>query len=344
VSSTARLALAERFPGVEVQAVVVGSLRTFRVEVPPQPTDEQGEPARVRIGVEYEANVMTAAHTYYTVESWTFARDATVHSKPPGASKTVPCPNCGAPWHSSETGTQKCSSCGEIVDNGRFDWIVEDIQLASSDERPPTLTTETEERGTDLDTYRAHDVDAQWATLEADDPALTEANLVARLAMIFDRLNKAWSNNDLRPVRGLVSDGLYDYLEYWVDAHLRQKLRNQVSTAISQTLVAKVVRDRWYDAITVRVWASGVDYVLNTDTGRVVRGSKHAARAYTEYWTLIRSHARKGAPVAKPACSNCGAPLDITMAGECAHCGAHVSAGEFDWVLSKIEQDDTYRG
>ena len=30
---------------------------------------------------------------------------------------------------------------GEIVDNGRFDWIVENIQLASSDERPPTPTT-----------------------------------------------------------------------------------------------------------------------------------------------------------------------------------------------------------
>jgi hypothetical protein len=32
------------------------------------------------------------------------------------------------------------------------------------------------------------------------------------------------------------------------------------------------------------------------------------------------------------------------MAGACEHCGAHVTAGEFDWVLSKIEQDDTYRG
>jgi hypothetical protein len=32
------------------------------------------------------------------------------------------------------------------------------------------------------------------------------------------------------------------------------------------------------------------------------------------------------------------------MAGTCDHCGAHVTGGEFDWVLSKIEQDDSYRG
>ena len=32
------------------------------------------------------------------------------------------------------------------------------------------------------------------------------------------------------------------------------------------------------------------------------------------------------------------------MAGSCGRCEAHVTSGEFDWVLSKIEQDDAYRG
>ncbi len=27
----------------------------------------------------------------------------------------------------------------------------------------------------------------------------------------------------------------------------------------------------------------------------------------------------------------------------CEHCGSHVTAGEFDWVLSKIEQDEAYQ-
>lgn len=345
VSPAARQQLHLRTPGQTVVSVVIGAMRTFRVDIPSEPRDADDHPNHVRIGIELEANVTTAQATYYSVETWLFARDATRTSRPPGASKGFPCPNCGAPWQASATGTQVCAACGEVVDNGRFDWVVEDIALASVDERPPTLTEEVPERGTDLPTYRKADVDSQWQQLEADDPALTEQNLVARLNLIYRELNAAWSSNDLTPVRGLVSDGIYDYLTYWVEAYKRQKLRNQLTDmGITHTIVAKITRDRWYDAVTIRLWATGKDFVINTDTGRLIRGSKTKPRPYSEYWTLIRSRSRHGEPNPKPTCSNCGAPLTITMAGACEHCGAHLTAGEFDWVLSKIEQDDAYRG
>ncbi|MGE5180810.1 MAG: TIM44-like domain-containing protein [Acidobacteriota bacterium] len=346
VSKDARGELAMREPiGEPIVQVIVGAMRVVNLSLPPAATDADGKPARVRIALELEANTQTSQHTYYSVETWLFGRDATRTSKPPGASKGFPCPNCGAPWQASATGTQQCASCGQIVDNGRFDWLVERISLVSQDERPPTLTTEVPERGTDLATYRQPGIDARWQQLLADDPALAETALRERLGMIYSQLNTAWSNNDLKPVRGLVSDGLYDYLQYWIDAYKRQGLRNAlVDMRLTGTTIAKVVRDRWYDAVTVRIWGKGKDYVVRSDSGRVVRGSKHTDRAYSEYWTLIRSAARKGAARTEPACSNCGAPLHITMSGECEHCGAHVTSGEFDWVVSKIEQDDTYRG
>lgn len=345
VSEAARTALAARAPvGQPVVQVVVGALRTVRVELPAAPAAGQ-PPGRVRVAIEYEANLATTAHTYYTVETWQFGRDATVHSKPPGAARTFPCPNCGAPWQASRTGTQVCASCGQAVDNGRFDWVVEQVTLRSSDERPPTLTAEVPERGTDLPTYRQPDVDAAWLQLTRDDPAISDTALEARLAMIYGQLNVAWSNNDLRPVRGLVSDGLFDYLSYWVDAYRAQGLRNVLTDMrITHTALAKVTRDHYYDAVTIRLWATGKDYVVRGETGALVRGSKHRERPYSEYWTLIRTATRKGPPLAAPACGNCGAPLHITQSGECEHCGAHVTAGEFDWVISKIEQDDTYRG
>jgi hypothetical protein len=346
VSATARAELSLRAPvGEPVVQVVVGALRTYRALAPEAVTDAQGRPRRVRVGIEYETNIATAGHTYYTVESWLFGRDATVASKPPGAVRTFPCPSCGAPWQASQTTTAVCASCGQAVDSGRFDWVVEQISLVSSDERPPTLTTEVPERGTDLPTYRQPDIDAAWLELTRDDPEVTDAALDARLSMIYTQLNRAWSTNDLRPVRGLVSDGLYDYLSYWVDAYRRQGLRNALADMrITHTALAKLTRDRYYDAITVRIWATGKDYVIRSETGAVVRGSKHRERSYSEYWTLIRSHGRKGPPLTSPACGNCGAPLQINQSGECEHCGAHVTAGEFDWVISKIEQDDTYRG
>ncbi len=345
VAQTARDALANRAPvGEPVVQVIVGALRVARVDLPDEPTRADGQPARVRVGVQYEANVATAKHTYYSVETWLYGRDASAHSKPPGKSRDFPCPNCGAPWQASATGTQQCASCGQIVDNGRFDWVVEQISLAAQDERPPTLTAEVPERGNALPTVRQPGVDSRLQALFADDPALDETALRARLSLIYDALNRAWSQNQLAPIRGFVSDGLCDYLQYWVDAYKRQGLRNElVDMRITAAGIAKLVRDRWYDSITFRVWGTGKDFVVDA-RGEVVRGSKHRERAYSEYWTLIRSAARKGAPKADATCANCGAPLTVSMAGACEHCGAHVTGGEFDWVLSKIEQDDTYRG
>jgi len=349
VSQAAQFALQTRPPaGAPVLSVVVGAMRVSR------PVDRQSRSdvphaadasARIQIAIEFEANVTTGEHTYYSVESWTFSRDSSRKSKPPGASKNFPCPNCGAPWQATASGTQLCASCNEVVDNGRFDWIVEGITLRSVDERPPTLTAEVPERGTDLPTYRQPDVDTRLIQLEQSDPAVTTVALQHRLAMIYDQLNRAWAQNDLRPARGLVSDGLYDYLSYWIDAYKQQGLRNQlVDMRITHDAIAKVSRDRWYDAVTIRIWATGKDFVVRATTGALVRGSKNRERKYSEYWTVIRSASRKGAPVANPICSNCGAPLQITMSGECEHCSAHVTSGEFDWVLSKIEQDDSYRG
>ena len=96
----------------------------------------------------------------------------------------------------------------------------------------------------------------------------------------------------------------------------------------------------------MRLWASGLDYTVRDADGKRVSGSARSKRAYSEYWTLIRGATVRGAPKASDAnCPGCGAPLDkVSMAGNCEYCGAHLTRGEFDWVLSKIEQDDSYAG
>jgi predicted amidophosphoribosyltransferase len=43
-------------------------------------------------------------------------------------------------------------------------------------------------------------------------------------------------------------------------------------------------------------------------------------------------------------CPNCGAPLKVNSTGICEFCSGKITSGEFDWVLSLIEQDESYRG
>jgi hypothetical protein len=349
VMTAAQRALEGRAPaGQPVQSVVIGAMRTFRVDVPEQSIDGQGRPERVRIGLEFEANVTAGAagqeRTYFSVESWLFGRAATARSRA-AKDRNFPCPNCGAPWQARDSGTQVCSSCRQAVDNGRFDWTVEQISLASIDERPPTLTENVRERGTDLPTYHQPGFDTRWRGLMESDPELHDDAVMARIKMIYERLNAAWSSGELPPVRGLVSDGFYDYLQYWVDVYRQAGLRNCLrDMRITHSAMSKLVRDRSYDALTIRIWGKGKDFVVRAVDDDLVRGSKSRERSYSEYWTLIRSSARRGPARSEASCGNCGAPLEVSMAGACEHCGAHLTRGEFDWVLSKIEQDDSYRG
>lgn len=345
-----------------VQSVVVGAMRVIGLILPSPRSPAGGDDGeangarnsddRVRISLQFEANVTVGAgnamRTDFSVETWRLSRAATATSKPPqlgSQADVLPCPNCGAPWAAAQTGTQVCASCNQVVDNGRFDWVVDSIVVNSIQARPPTLTDSVEERGTDLPTYHQRNFQSVFGQLCQDDPAVNIADIQTRLNMIYGRLNKAWSDGDLVPVRGLLSMSQYDVLQYWVDAYRKQDLRNQLSEMrILNMEPCKLLRDRYFDALTIRIWGAGKDFVVNRSTGRLLTGSKTKDRKYSEYWTLIRAHNAKGPAKSDATCGHCGAALNVDAKGACEYCGSVMASGEFDWVLSKIEQDDSYRG
>ncbi len=303
--------------------------------------------AQVLVTLELEANMTVGAgagaSTQYVRERWRLVRDAGAKSGPPAAVGSFHCPHCGAPF--ADAGGGRCQYCGEVVTDGRFDWSVASIEVEALEERPPALAGTVPERGTDFPTIFHPALAARRAELLRDDPATTDAALAARLHLIYDRLNAAWTGLDLAPARPFVSDRLFEYLEYWITAYRAQGLRNVLDgMRVTDLKLVKVVRDRWYDALTYRVWGTGRDSTVKQATGEVVAGNPRADRPYSEYWTLIRSAGKYGAPRADAACPNCGAPLAVNMAGNCEHCGALITRGDFDWVLSKIEQDDSYTG
>src|SRR5262249_44531270 len=157
------------------------------------------------------------------------------------------------------------------------------------------LTGEVEERGTDLPTVKSPSLPADWQALAAADPAVTEEAVAQRLAAIFSSLHAAWAAQDLLPVRPFVSDALLQYLQYWGDAYRAQGLRNAVERArVTRIETAKVARDLHYDAITVRVFATGFEVTTNAASGEVVGGSRGRERPYSEYWTLIRGAGVRG--------------------------------------------------
>lgn len=320
--------------GVAPQQVVIGTLQIEDHSVEP--------PTRDQIRVRIEATHIGTRAPVYLVEHWVFARSVDAQSRPPERTRTWPCPNCGAPWQPSPT--RQCAHCGQAVEVGKFDWCVEDISVESETRALASLTGTIAEYGNDLPTVVDPAAHTMLGQISADDPAVTFETLKPRILLVYQQLNTTWNARDLTPVRGFVTAALRNYLAYWLHEYEHQCLHNTLADArVSEMDLAKVTRDRYYDAITVRIFADGFDSTRDAN-GRVVGGSTDDRRAYTEYWTFLRSSTRRGPVTTTPACPNCGAPLAISDIGDCTHCGVAVENGSFDWTLSKIEQDDNYTG
>jgi hypothetical protein len=162
---------------------------------------------------------------------------------------------------------------------------------------------------------------------------------------VFESLQQAWTEGKWDRARAFETDHLYATHRFWMDLFASTGTRNALEDIhIRKIELVKAQRDAFYDALTVRIHASMIDYTTDRQ-GKVLSGSKTRPRSFTEYWTLIRHAGLHTDPGADPeACPSCGAAVQVSQAGVCEYCGTKVVTGEFGWVLSAIEQDEVYGG
>ncbi|HVY30295.1 MAG TPA: TIM44-like domain-containing protein [Polyangiaceae bacterium] len=327
-------------PGLaDVQGIVVGALRY---------EDFSGlGSGTIQVELELEANYVEyyrngQQQRFYVVDKLVLSRAHSAKSRPFSRAHKLDCPNCGAPLEAMQ-GTQ-CSYCRQDVGHGRFDWMIVQFANTSRELRGPLLTENVAESGTDTPTIADAAAPARFQELQQRDPTLNWQTFTTRIAHVYNELQVAWSSRDPLRIRPYVSDNQFQTLLYWIDMYVAQRCRNITENArILRIDLANVTSDKHYDAITVRLFATSTDYTISDD-GKLLSGHKSRMRTYSEYWTWIRGTARRGQTRGDLNCPNCGAQLRIGMAGTCEYCRVKVTAGEFDWVLSRIEQDDSYTG
>jgi predicted lipid-binding transport protein (Tim44 family) len=191
---------------------------------------------------------------------------------------------------------------------------------------------------------------AGLADIQANDPGFNEQGFLDRVQAAFFLLQKAWQDRNVDEGRAYMSTGLYQGWKAQVDQMTAEHKKNVLENLFIQGMhIAKATRDENFDSITVRIDASAMDYEVDDQTGKEVFavGGKKADRPFTEYWTFQRSAGAKtlvSGGVTEKKCPNCGAPLEVNEVGDCKYCGASVTSGKFDWVLSKIDQANEWAG
>ncbi len=171
------------------------------------------------------------------------------------------------------------------------------------------------------------------------DPAFDEAAFIARASAAFLVIQDAWSRQDMSRARAFISDGVYERFSRQIAEQKAEGVRNRMQGV--QVLAAEAVGYQTgphFDSIYVRVRASAQDEMVSLADESVISSDDGE---FTEVWTFLR---RPGAKtLARPGlleghCPNCGAPLAVADAAQCAACKSWVNSGEHDWVLVTITQ------
>jgi len=343
LSEEARKSLLQRNPAglTEVKGIVVGSIKVGELTGLQTPV--------VRVPVTYEANltelVGSQESSWYLQEQWWFERRRDILSPPPEKAKAEHCPRCGAPLQTRSDGS--CQYCGVRITDGAFQWFVDSIVVTTKDARGPLLTSDVPEEGTNLPTVRQNNIAWRQAEFAKAHPGFSLEELTVHVRDIALKLQDAWAARDWERVRPLETETLFQTHRYWIDAYLKQGLRNIVADYhVGPIEPVKIDSDAFYDGITFRVFGNGHDYTVSgTDGGeKVVAGSKEKVRSWSEYWTFIRTRGTQSDPTKMVSCPNCGASVEVGPTGVCRHCGGKLVGGDFGWVLSRIEQDEAYTG
>jgi hypothetical protein len=158
----------------------------------------------------------------------------------------------------------------------------------------------------------------------------------------FFVVEEAWS--ELKPdmSRRVMADGLWQQHKAQIEGYVNNGTRNVLDgLAVGRVDVMHASSDDKVDTITVRILAACADYDVAVASGKVVRGNKHDMSNWQEDWTFTRSSdatTKADGGTMQKKCPNCGAPLDLDLAGVCKYCKQGIMSGKYDWVLSRIDQ------
>jgi len=186
----------------------------------------------------------------------------------------------------------------------------------------------------------AEDVSAGLDAIKTHDPAFDQAAFVADVERSFFVVQQAWSERKPELSRRVMADGIWQQHRMQIDQYTAEHRHNMLDNlAIGNAAVVAAHSDQTYDTITVRILAASADYDVDDASGKVVRGNRNTSE-WTEDWVYQRSAdaTTKSSGTLSAHCPNCGAPLDLDLAGVCSYCKAPIMSGKYDWVLTRIDQ------
>lgn len=188
--------------------------------------------------------------------------------------------------------------------------------------------------------------------LKGDDPDFSPEKFMEKSKTIAERLQQAWSDGDMIPVRNYVSQGIFNRFRLQLELMVEDEgVRNLMSDyKVMKVSVLALSASKSYQTLHVSLYASARDVTVAAGASDEQKQKSLAAtpkEAFTEVYSFTRKLGVKtntSKDWLKGECPNCGyVPENFSENNKCRSCGSIYNSGEFDWVLSEITQLEEWK-
>ena len=188
-------------------------------------------------------------------------------------------------------------------------------------------------KGTKTSTSSYHYNDISLEDLQKYLPGKTLEQVKKDVFARFVNIQDAWMNFDYDALREYCTDELYNTYVSQLETLKLKNGQNIMSDYQNLDMkITNITSENNVVSLTVYAEIRFHDYVINTKTNEVTRGSKD--RLMTNHY-LMTFVIKKGDAKSIKNCPSCGAPFEHNASGICEYCGSTIIKEADELVLSK---------
>ncbi len=174
------------------------------------------------------------------------------------------------------------------------------------------------------------------------DPMFSEEKFLNWTKDVFVKLQTAWTKREWSIIRPFESNELFETHSAQLQEFIKAGRINIVERInVQKASLRSFTQDGDKETIKVDLDAVMRDYIIEEKTKKVIEGNAREDQYMKYTLTFMRKAGVKTqegkSNMSTTNCPNCGAPTQITSAGQCEYCGSVITTGEHDWVLSGLE-------
>ena len=175
------------------------------------------------------------------------------------------------------------------------------------------------------------------------DPMFNKEEFLSWARDLFIKLQYAWADRDWSAIRCFETNELYEQHSTQLKRYIENKQINKIErVSVNWAKLYKFDIEGDKEHLSILLNSKMIDYIIDETTGEIIQGDNKTNRINTYKLTFVRKKGTLTKPgettVNTTNCPNCGAPTQITSAGECPYCGSIITTGDFSWVLENLER------